>query len=88
MTWKRHKPLPDPVFKALDMMEATAAEAFFVGDSHFDLEAGKASGLRVLGVSWGIDSTAELMRYGPEGVLESWDDLWPNIGAKRPEVLK
>ncbi|MHB8919121.1 MAG: HAD family hydrolase [Desulfocucumaceae bacterium] len=85
---ERHKPLPDPVFKALDMMGARAAEAFFIGDSHFDLEAGKSAGVRVLGVSWGINSTEELMRYGPEGVLESWDDLWPYIGVKRPEVLK
>jgi pyrophosphatase PpaX len=87
---ERHKPLPDPVFKALGMMGVGASEAIFIGDSHFDLEAGKAAGVRVLGVSWGLCSAGELMRYSPLGVIESWDDLWryvnPGIGNQKPGV--
>ncbi|MCL6478876.1 MAG: HAD-IA family hydrolase [Peptococcaceae bacterium] len=72
---ERHKPLPDPVRKALEMLGVGAAWAVYVGDSHFDLEAGKAAGVRVLGVSWGLCSAGELMRYEPDGVLGSWDEL-------------
>jgi len=72
---ERHKPLPDPVYKALDLINLKAEEAIFVGDSRFDLEAGKAAGVRVLGVSWGISSVGELMRCDPEGILNKWDDL-------------
>lgn len=72
---EKHKPLPDPVFKALELIGAGPEEAIFIGDSHYDLEAGKAAGVRVLGVSWGICSAGELMRYGPEGVIGNWSDL-------------
>ncbi|MCL6612795.1 MAG: HAD-IA family hydrolase [Peptococcaceae bacterium] len=77
---ERHKPLPDPVLKALGEAGVKADEAIFVGDSHFDLEAGKAAGVRVLGVSWGICSAADLMRCGPLGVLDSWEELRKYIG--------
>lgn len=85
---EKHKPLPDPVFKALDMMGVDASEAIFIGDSHFDLEAGKAAGIRVLGVSWGLCSTGELMRYNPLGVLDSWEDLgrYINLGIGNQEL--
>ncbi len=79
---ERHKPLPDPVHKALGILKVEACEAVFIGDSHFDLEAGKAAGVRVLGVTWGICSYAELKRCRPEGILRSWDDLIKYIGIE------
>jgi pyrophosphatase PpaX len=72
---EKHKPLPDPVFKAMDLLLAKAGETIFIGDSHFDLEAGKSAGVRVLGVSWGICSAEELMLHEPEGILNCWNDL-------------
>lgn len=72
---EKHKPLPDPVFKAMDLLLSKAGETIFIGDSHFDLEAGKSAGVRVLGVSWGICSVEELMVHEPEGILNCWDDL-------------
>lgn len=72
---EKHKPLPDPIYKALDEIGSKPEEAMYIGDSHFDLEAGNAAGVRVLAVSWGICSAGELMRYGPEGVIHVWDDL-------------
>lgn len=72
---QKHKPLPEPVYKALELVGARAENAVFVGDSHFDLEAGKAAGAKVLGVGWGIASIEQLKQYEPEGILESWDEL-------------
>jgi len=72
---EKHKPLPDPVFKALEMIGVEPAEALFVGDSHYDLESGKAAGVRVLAVCWGICPAAELRRYEPEGILQGWDQI-------------
>lgn len=72
---EKHKPLPDPVYKALSHIGIKPDEAVYIGDSHFDLEAGKAAGVRVIGVSWGICSAGELVRYDPEGILRAWGDL-------------
>ena len=71
----RHKPLPDPIFLALKAINVKPKEAVFVGDSRFDLESGKAAGVKVVGVSWGICSAVELMNYSPLGVIDSWEEL-------------
>ena len=49
----RHKPDPAPVLAALELLEADPAEAAFVGDSPFDVRAGKAAGVHTVAVAWG-----------------------------------
>jgi pyrophosphatase PpaX len=41
----RHKPLPDPVFLALERLGASPDRALFVGDSPHDMHAGRAAGV-------------------------------------------
>jgi pyrophosphatase PpaX len=50
---QRHKPHPEPVLVALERLAAVPGEAAFVGDSPFDVGAGKAAGVFTVGVSWG-----------------------------------
>lgn len=71
----RHKPLPDPVLKALEILDAKPSGAFYIGDSTFDIEAGNAAGMRSLGVTWGICTADELAAYKPYGILNKWSDL-------------
>lgn len=71
----KHKPLPDPVYKAMNMLAVGREDTLFIGDSHFDMEAGKAAGVKVLGVSWGICTPDDLQRYESEAILSEWDDL-------------
>ena len=42
-----------------------------VGDRHHDIEAGRAHGLRTIGVTWGIGSAAELGEAGADAIVES-----------------
>jgi pyrophosphatase PpaX len=49
----RHKPNPDPVLLGLERLAATADEAVYVGDSPYDMQAGKAAGVATIGVTWG-----------------------------------
>jgi pyrophosphatase PpaX len=70
-----HKPSPAPLLYALDKLGATPADAAYVGDSPFDMQAAKAGGLYAIGVSWGgihaadkltaadlvVDTAAELL---------------------------
>src|SRR6185295_19876391 len=50
---ERHKPDPQPVLKALELLGSEPSEAAFVGDSPFDVGAGKAAGVFTVAVSWG-----------------------------------
>jgi pyrophosphatase PpaX len=50
---QKHKPDPAPVLAALDLLDAEPSEAAFVGDSPFDISAGKAAGVFTVAVGWG-----------------------------------
>jgi pyrophosphatase PpaX len=49
----RHKPDPEPVLAALELLDSRPSEAAFVGDSPFDVGAGKAAGVFTVAVAWG-----------------------------------
>jgi pyrophosphatase PpaX len=72
----RHKPHPEPVLHALALLDAEPAEAAFVGDSPFDMQAGKAAGVFTVGVSWGKIHPAErLLELGADTVVHSPEEL-------------
>jgi pyrophosphatase PpaX len=50
---ERHKPDPEPVLKALELLEAGPDEAAYVGDSPFDVAAARAAGVFAVAVGWG-----------------------------------
>jgi pyrophosphatase PpaX len=50
---ERHKPDPAPVLAALELLSAQPDQAAFVGDSPFDVGAGKAAGVFTVAVAWG-----------------------------------
>lgn len=72
---ERHKPLPDPVLEALRRLKAPPSRAIYVGDSPYDIQAGRAAGTGTLGVTWGMARREELQKLQPDGLLESWADL-------------
>jgi pyrophosphatase PpaX len=59
----RHKPHPEPVLVALERLGAAPEDAAFVGDSPFDVGAGRAAGVYTVAVAWGnihpVDALAE-----------------------------
>jgi len=50
---RRHKPEPEPVLKALKLLDARAGDAAYVGDSPFDVAAARAAGVFAVAVGWG-----------------------------------
>jgi pyrophosphatase PpaX len=71
------KPDPEAVRLALRALDLTrsAAETLFVGDSPFDLRAGRAAGTRTAAVCWGACTRDTLVAESPDYVLERLDDL-------------
>jgi pyrophosphatase PpaX len=73
---ERHKPEPDPVLAALDRLGAEPAEAAYVGDSPFDIQAAKAAGAFSVAVSWGgIHSDERLLAEAPDAFVRSPQEL-------------
>ena len=63
---ERHKPDPEPVRRALDLLGASRKGAVFVGDSPHDLVAGREAGVATAAVAWGPFSHSVLARHTPD----------------------
>ena len=63
-----HKPHPAPVQAALRRLSAAPGRAVFIGDSPYDIQAGRAAGVRTAAVLWGA--------FGRERLDEESPDYW------------
>ncbi|WP_327391172.1 HAD hydrolase-like protein [Streptomyces microflavus] len=55
----------------------TEADVLLIGDTPADVAAGRAAGVRVLGVATGRTTTAELDKAGATAVIAGLEDLRP-----------
>ena len=72
---QHHKPQPDPLLKALDDLGVQPPQAVYVGDSRFDIIAGRRAGVKTLGVTWGVSTRSELLDGQPDAIIDSWGDM-------------
>lgn len=70
-----HKPHPAPVIAALKAFNAKPSQAVFVGDSPFDIIAGKAANVLTIGVTWGMAQREALLEHKPDYLVDSWQEL-------------
>ncbi|MGH2995429.1 MAG: HAD family hydrolase, partial [Gaiellaceae bacterium] len=75
-TTERHKPHPAPVLAALEQLHASPEQAAFVGDSPFDVSAGKAAGVFTIAVLWGkLHPEERLLAAGADTIVHSPAEL-------------
>jgi pyrophosphatase PpaX len=73
---ERQKPDPEAVVKILhDLGHQPGDLGFFVGDSAADVIAGRAAGLRTIGVTWGSPDHDELFASNPDIVVNTMSEL-------------
>jgi pyrophosphatase PpaX len=73
---ERHKPEPDPVLEAVRRLDATPADAAYVGDSPFDIQAAKTAGAFAIAVSWGgIHTDERLLAEEPDAFVHAPEEL-------------
>ncbi len=70
-----HKPDPAPVRLALERMGAGPGEAAYVGDSIWDLRAGRGAGVLTVAALWGPFSEDELAPERPDLMADRPADL-------------
>lgn len=70
-----HKPHPAPVRAALRQLSADAGRTVFIGDSPYDMQAGRAAGVRTAAVLWGAFPRDELDPQSPDYWLADPADI-------------
>jgi pyrophosphatase PpaX len=71
----RGKPDPQGIHSVLDALGVPVQRAVLVGDTAVDVAAGRAAGVRTIGVTWGSTPAGPLREAGADGVVESFADL-------------
>jgi phosphoglycolate phosphatase-like HAD superfamily hydrolase len=54
---------------------SSSQQIVYVGDAVFDILAGKAVGMRTVGVTWGAGKREELVEAGADWVVEGMGEL-------------
>ncbi len=70
-----HKPDPAPVLLAMERLGADPPDTIFVGDSPYDIAAGRDAGVRAVGVAWGAFPVATLREAGAREILDHPGEL-------------
>ncbi|MDJ0780991.1 MAG: HAD family hydrolase [Desulfosarcinaceae bacterium] len=73
----RRKPAPDPLIACSRRLSVSPCHCIYVGDSHVDIQAGRAAGMITVGVLTGLDDRETLKREKPNMIIESVKDLIP-----------
>ena len=74
---ERHKPEPEPILRALELLGASAGDAAYVGDSPYDISAARAAGVHAIWVSWGgiHDEQRILEGERPDAIVHTAEEL-------------
>lgn len=76
----RPKPDPEPVIAALELLGTPEDGGVMIGDSPYDVSAGRAAGLDTVAVSWGLVPVALLEDARPDSISHSPADLEAVLG--------
>ena len=69
------KPLPDPIIMAASRLGLAPDECIYLGDSPFDVQAGKAAGCMTVAALWGMFSADILAAELPDSACASFADF-------------
>jgi pyrophosphatase PpaX len=69
------KPHPAPVRLALEALDCPPAQAVMIGDTRFDMEAGREAGTLLGAALWGVKDAGTLLDYQPDFVFEDPQQL-------------
>jgi len=68
---EKTKPDPEPVLYACKKLNVAPDDAIFVGDSVFDMQAGRAAGTKLCAVKYSVTKPEQLMEFEPEYYVNS-----------------
>jgi phosphoglycolate phosphatase len=75
------KPHPAMLLAALAATHTDPADAVIIGDTTFDIDMGRAAGIRTIGVAWGYHGAHALHAARADTVIDRFDDLDAALAA-------
>lgn len=72
---RHHKPEAEPVLRAVEALGATPGRSVMIGDTVFDVTAGRRAGTWTAAVTWGMGSREDLVAAGADFILDSVPDI-------------
>jgi N-acetyl-D-muramate 6-phosphate phosphatase len=70
---EKHKPNPDPLLFALQLLKIKKHEAIYIGDSIYDMRCAKAAGVDFGVAAWGLTSTSKFIEA--DYIFETPNDI-------------
>jgi AHBA synthesis associated protein len=80
------KPSPVPVLQLCNRLGLSPAQTVVVGDSVFDITAGRSAGAATIGCLWGLGREDDLRAAGPSGVVAAPNDLYSALASWRASL--
>jgi HAD superfamily hydrolase (TIGR01509 family) len=74
-----HKPAPDLLLACATRLGCDPRRGLMVGDTERDVLAGRAAGMRTVGVTYGVLGADGLQPHAPDHLIDRFADLWPLI---------
>ncbi len=69
------KPDPAPLIECAKRLDVNPNKCVYVGDTRTDVKAGKAAGMKTVGVLTGFDDSDMLAKEGPDAIIDSIRNL-------------
>lgn len=74
-TFAEMKPSPLPIRRMMERNNSTPAETAIIGDSVYDLSAGKAAGVRTIAALYGFQDAETLKALDPDFAVSAFSDI-------------
>ncbi|MFX0547971.1 pyrophosphatase PpaX [Hathewaya histolytica] len=74
-----HKPNPEPIYKACEILKIKPEEVIMIGDSSYDILCGKNAGAKTALVSYTALNKEELLKLKPDMYINSIVELYNTI---------
>ena len=72
---QKRKPAPDPLVACGEKLGVAMDQCVYVGDTCADIKAGKAAGMKTIGVLSGFDNYESLKKESPDAIINSVVEL-------------
>lgn len=68
---ERTRPDPEPLLKAIKLLNSTASQTFYCGDTPQDIIQGRRAGVKTIGVTTGLHTKEELEKEKPDFIFDN-----------------
>ena len=70
---ERTRPDPEPLLKAIEILNSTPLQTIYCGDTPQDIIQGKRAGVKTIGLTTGLHSKVELEKEKPDFIFDNID---------------